>query len=167
MPGLVLAEEEEEESSDVEYKDAAFHVSSLWSRVSKADELPKFYMRTLKKADITLTADRVKLASLSAIGSPKDISEKTLAIEKKKDGFEKASINKAEAVSDDAGKEYYVIDYNLETSRRHSRITYKVGLGRDEQSDILYILTVRVPIDKADELADDVAETLKSFYVKS
>lgn len=108
-----------------------------------------------------LVVDSVKIGAIDEFGTPEAVGEKVVGVEKKKESVNSAFVNSATSLSK-GGLLYYVIDYNVDSSRGVKRYLAKATVTGGQ----LYVFTAQAKTDGFEGETESVLQKmLESFSV--
>lgn len=108
-----------------------------------------------------IVVDSVKIAAIDEFGTPEAVGEKVVGVEKKKESVNSANVNSTAAMSK-GGLVYYVIDYNVDSSRGVKRYLAKATVTGGQ----LYVFTAQAKTDSFEGETELVLQgMLESFSV--
>lgn len=108
-----------------------------------------------------IVVDSVKIDSIDKIGSPEDVGQKVIGIEKKKDSVKDAFVSSAQSTNRN-GLTYYLLDYTVDSTRGYKRYLAKATVtGRQ-----LYVFTAQAKVDSFNgDTEKTLSQMLESFNV--
>lgn len=108
-----------------------------------------------------IVVDSVKIDAIDKFGSPEAVGKKVVSVETKKESVNSAIVNSADEVTKD-GLTYYVIDYNVDSSRGIKRYLAKATITGGQ----LYVFTAQAKTDDYEgETQTVLQKMLDSFSV--
>ena len=114
---------------------------------------------TIKKCTVGIAVDPIKLESLESFGDPDFVGERVVAVDRKREGVNKVTMNGAYNTPKD-GHTYYFLDYQSETERGDYHYLAKVAVDKG----FLFVMTAKVREDvwqEGEPLVRQVLESLK------
>lgn len=143
-----LPAEGEPSSALQEYTDRTnkflLRVPADWDAKDKAGAVVLFEDPSRRSTSIGITVNPVKVSRIEDFGGVKDVGEKLLDAERRKDGFLSASLVSESSHSGAAGATLYEYEYELESTRGRKRILNTVTIFNSR----LYILNGAYKCDK-------------------
>uniref|UniRef100_A0A7S0BSD6 PsbP C-terminal domain-containing protein n=1 Tax=Rhodosorus marinus TaxID=101924 RepID=A0A7S0BSD6_9RHOD len=164
--GEVLAEEE---TSELVWKGPSslgytFKYPPAWTATKKQIKTHASEVLVVKdgtSAQVGLVVDPVKINSLKEFGSPEQVADKVLGVEKKKDGT--LSVRTLALGSFDRdGLTYYDIEYEVENTRGMKRYISRLTINDKN----LYVFTGQAKIADFSSSEAELRKVLSSLYVK-
>jgi len=114
-----------------------------------------------KKLTIGVVVDEVKIDNIQKFGTPKDVGDRVVNIETKKEGVTSAELKSYEAVKK-KDMTYYLLDYEVISSRGPKRFLAVATItGKN-----LYVMTAQSPSDKFETYQPTIQKITDSFEVK-
>lgn len=112
-------------------------------------------------SSVGIIVDSVKIESIDKIGTPEDVGQKVIGIEKKKDSVKDAFVSSARSVNHN-GLTYYLLDYTVDSTRGYKRYLAKATVtGRQ-----LYVFTAQAKVDNLKgDTEKSFSQMLDSFNV--
>jgi len=149
-----------------EYKSEKFGYSLTFPNDWKAGNKPvrthldEINIKGSGGSELGVSVDPVKIDSLEAFGTAKEVAKKVLGAEKARDGVTTAKMlaYKKEQID---GKTYYIIEYESETSRGDKHFIAKVAI----EDKKLYVLTAQAKQGKFAEDEQKLRTGVASFRV--
>lgn len=167
----VLPAQETANLEEAEYKGPLalgfrFMYPSAWSAKKKPIKTHVYEVNVTSpdtsSTTVGVVVDPVKITSIEIFGSPKEVGDKVIAVERKKDGVTSADLIRYGSTKGDDGLTHYIVEYKVDSSRGQKHFVAKATITGGQ----LFVLTAQAKEANFSDVETILNRIVETFQVQ-